>query len=61
MAIFGSKDMDRLPRGLAPDSFLKHRFGDWVSRPWLDRAAFGSLGWYFPLSRMWAAANIAEG
>jgi hypothetical protein len=61
MAIFDSRDMDRLPRGLAPDDFLKHRFGDWVARPWLDRAAFGSLGWYFPLSRMWAAANVAEG
>jgi hypothetical protein len=61
MAIFDSKYADRLPRGLAPDSFLKNRFGDWVARPWLDRAAFSSLGWYFPLSRMWAAANIAEG
>ena len=61
MAFFNSKDMDRLPRGLAPESVLKHRFGDWVSRPWLDRAAFGSLTWYFPLSRLWAAANVAEG
>lgn len=61
MAFFESRDLDRLPRGLAPDDFLKRRFGDWVARPWLDRAAFGSLAWYFPLSRMWAAANIAEG
>ncbi len=61
MAFFDWKKMDRLPRGLAPESVLKHRFGDWVSRPWLDRAAFGSLTWYFPLSRLWAAANVAEG
>lgn len=61
MAFFESRDLDRLPRGLAPDDFLKNRFGDWVARPWLDRAAFGSLGWYFPLSRMWAAANVADG
>lgn len=61
MAFFDWKKMDRLPRGLAPESVLKNRFGDWVSRPWLDRAAFGSLTWYFPLSRLWAAASIAEG
>ncbi|MBE9557867.1 MAG: hypothetical protein IMF08_13495, partial [Proteobacteria bacterium] len=61
MSIFDWNKMDRLPRGLAPESVLKHRFGDWVSRPWLDRAAFGSLSWYFPLSRLWAAANVAEG
>lgn len=61
MSIFDRKKMDRLPRGLAPEAVLKHRFGDWVSRPWLDRAAFGSLSWYFPLSRLWAAANVAEG
>ena len=61
MAFFDWKKMDRLPRGLAPESVLKHRFGDWVSRPWLDRAAFSSLGWYFPLSRLWAAASLAEG
>lgn len=61
MGLFNRKKLDRLPRGLAPEPVLKHRFGDWVARPWLDRAAFGSLTWYFPLSRMWAAANIAEG
>lgn len=52
---------DRLPRGLAPERFLRGQFGEWVSRPWLDRAAFGSLPWYFPLSRLWAAASIADG
>lgn len=61
MAFFDWKNLDRLPRGLAPDRVLKHRFGDWIARPWLDRAAFGSLAWYFPLSRLWAAANAAEG
>lgn len=53
------KDMERLPRGLAPERLLRGELGDWVARPWLDRAAFSSLGWYFPLSRMWAAASIA--
>ena len=61
MAFFDWKKMDRLPRGLAPEAVLKRRFGDWVARPWLDRAAFSSLGWFFPLSRLWAAANVAEG
>lgn len=61
MSFFDWKNLDRLPRGLAPDRVLKNRFGDWVARPWLDRAAFGSLSWYFPLSRLWAAANAAEG
>jgi hypothetical protein len=61
MALFDWKKMDRLPRGLAPEAVLKRRFGDWVARPWLDRAAFSSLGWFFPLSRLWAAANVAAG
>lgn len=52
---------DRLPRGLAPERFLRSQFGDWVARPWLDRAAFGGLPWYFPLSRLWAAASVADG
>ena len=61
MALFGSGNSPRLPRGLAPEQFLRSRFGDWVARPWLDRAAFGSLSRYFPLSRLWAAASVAEG
>lgn len=56
-----SSDPDRLPRGLAPERFLRSQFGDWVARPWLDRAAFGGLHWYFPLSRLWAAASVADG
>ncbi len=52
---------DRLPRGLAPERLLRGQLGDWVARPWLDRAAFGNLGWYFPLSRLWAAASVADG
>lgn len=52
---------DRLPRGLGPEWFLRQRFGDWVARPWFDRAALGSLGWYFPVSRLWAAASVADG
>jgi hypothetical protein len=61
MALFGSGSTPRLPRGLAPERFLRSRFGDWVARPWLDRAAFGSLSRYFPLSRLWAAASVADG
>ncbi len=61
MATFASKPPDRLPRGLAPERFLRGRFGDWVARPWLDRAALGSLSGYFPLSRLWAAASVAQG
>ncbi|MDH3229155.1 MAG: hypothetical protein OEN55_05110 [Alphaproteobacteria bacterium] len=59
--VFGWPDPERLPRGLAPERFLRGRFGDWVARPWLDRAAFGSLSRYFPLSRLWAAASLADG
>jgi len=61
LALLGSFFPDRLPRGLAPERFLRGRFGDWVARPWLDRAALGSLLQYFPLSRLWAAATVAEG
>lgn len=61
MAIFGTSSPERLPRGLAPERFLRGRFGDWVARPWLDRAALGSLTQYFPLSRLWAAASVADG
>ena len=61
MPIFGSSRPERLPRGLAPERFLRGRFGDWVARPWLDRAAFGSLHRYFPISRLWAAASVADG
>lgn len=52
---------DRLPRGLGPERLLRLQFGDWVARPWMDRAAFRGLGWYFPLSRLWAAASVADG
>ena len=61
MAVVESSPPDRLPRGLAPERFLRGRFGDWVARPWLDRAVFGSLARYFPLSRLWAAASVADG
>jgi hypothetical protein len=33
-----------------------------VARPWLDPVALGAMRrWFFPLSRLWAAANAAEG
>jgi len=56
-----AKFMERLPRGLAPERLLRSELGDWVARPWLDRAALSGLAWYFPLSRMWAAASVAGG
>jgi hypothetical protein len=31
-----------------------------LARPWIDRAGLIGLGrWYFPLSRLWAAANVS--
>ncbi len=36
--------------------------GGLLARPWFDRAALALLsGWFFPLSRLWAAARAAEG
>ncbi len=36
--------------------------GHWVARPWLDKCVLYFLkNWYFPLSRLWAAARAAEG
>lgn len=61
MTIFGFSRPERLPRGLAPERLLRGRFGDWVSRPWFDRATLGSLHRYFPVSRLWAAASVADG
>lgn len=56
-----TRKLERLPRGLLPERLLRGELGDWVARPWLDRAAFSSLSWYFPLSRMWASASVAAG
>ncbi|MFZ5780284.1 MAG: hypothetical protein ACOY4R_08830 [Pseudomonadota bacterium] len=42
------------------DAFLRSPLGALLARPWLDRAGlFGLERWYFPLSRLWAAANAA--
>ena len=41
---------------------LRSPLGALVGRPWFDRAALAVLsGWFFPLSRLWAAARAAEG
>ena len=41
---------------------LRSPLGGLVARPWFDRAALAFLsGWFFPLSRLWAAARAAEG
>jgi hypothetical protein len=36
--------------------------GALLARPWVDRAGLiGLRRWYFPLSRLWAAANASQG
>ena len=41
---------------------LRSPLGGLFARPWFDRAALAVLaGWFFPLSRLWAAAQAAEG
>ena len=41
---------------------LRSPLGGLVARPWFDHAALAFLsGWFFPLSRLWAAARAAEG
>ncbi len=42
--------------------WLRSPIGGLVARPWWDRAALWVLErWFFPLSRMWAAARAADG
>lgn len=44
------------------DVLLRSPLGALLARPWIDRAGlFGLKRWYFPLSRLWAAANAAGG
>ena len=41
---------------------LRSPFGGLIAQPWFDRAAMHLLTrWFFPLSRLWAAARVAEG
>ena len=41
---------------------LRSPLGALLARPWIDRATLAVLArGYLPLSRLWAAANIAEG
>lgn len=41
---------------------LRTPFGGLVARPWFDQVALRMLAkWFFPLSRLWAAARAAEG
>ena len=41
---------------------LRSPLGNLVARPWFDRTAMHLLWrWFFPLSRLWAAARAAEG
>lgn len=42
--------------------WLRSPFGALIARPWFDRFALWTLRrWYFPLSRLWAAARAAQG
>lgn len=44
------------------DRLIHSPVGDLIARPWVDPVGLAALKrWYFPLSRLWAAANIAEG
>ncbi len=41
---------------------LRTPLGSLVARPWFDRVALKVLAnWFFPVSRLWAAARAAEG
>ncbi|HEX2885179.1 hypothetical protein [Vineibacter terrae] len=53
-------------RTAAPEAAIRRAarspLGAIVARPWVDPVALGALRrWFFPLSRLWAAANAAEG
>jgi hypothetical protein len=42
------------------DVLFRSPFGALLAKPWVDQAGlFGLKRWYFPLSRLWAAANAA--
>ncbi len=54
-----------LPRLVARDAnrrYLSGVIGNLLARPWLDRLTlFGLKRGFFPLSRLWAAAGVADG
>ena len=44
------------------DVLFRSPLGALLARPWIDRPAlFGLARWYFPLSRLWAAADASAG
>src|SRR5689334_23159796 len=48
------------PWSLPMDVLFRSPLGALLAKPWLDQAGlFGLKRWYFPLSRLWAAANAA--
>lgn len=60
--------LPRPPRGQAKskagvwpmDVLFRSPLGALLAKPWVDQAGlFGLKRWYFPLSRLWAAANAA--
>lgn len=58
-------DTSPAPRLHAEDAsarWLRSPLGALVARPWADRATIWLLArWFFPLSRLWAAARMADG
>ncbi|HFB54709.1 MAG TPA: hypothetical protein ENJ46_02200 [Hellea balneolensis] len=49
-------------RASLPTRAMKSPLGKLIARPWLDVCVLYFLkSWFFPLSRLWAAARIAEG
>lgn len=52
----------RLPAERGAARLLRSPLGLLFARPWFDRCALWLLRrWFFPLSRLWAAARLAEG
>jgi len=52
----------RLRSHSAAKGMMRHAAGRVFGRPWLDPVASLALRrWFFPLSRLWAAAEIAQG
>jgi hypothetical protein len=51
-----------LPEARLAAWWLRSPAGGLVARPWLDALSLRVLSrWFFPLSRMWAAAGVADG
>lgn len=55
-------DLQKIPGQTALSSVLQSPVGGWLVRQWLDPKILSTLkSWYFPLSRLWAAASVSRG